>query len=186
MPITRYFNDILLATMLLIAASLTIFAPASSTDDLQGYKPVYSLGTGDADWWINYPDNSLSPGTQVSHLPWVIDDLKQKPVVIFVYRLDCMACEVQKEDLNKVLDSYGNDVKYYDLLVPNEKMSGILTSYFSRKTLPTVPITVVLTTIKGSDGKNSVAWHTMYDAEGEEIVASYVKDAIYYYRQSSV
>jgi thiol-disulfide isomerase/thioredoxin len=179
-------NVVLVAT-LLVATFLTAYTAGSLADDLQGYKPVYSLGSGNEDWWIKYPDQSPNASTRVNHLPWVIDDLKRKPVIIFVHTSDCKACKVQKRDLDKILNIYGNDVTYYDMMadVYDKTISDVLKSYYPNGGVPTVPTTIALTLARGSDGKVAVAWHSMIDAMGEDVVASYVKDAVYYYRQNS-
>jgi hypothetical protein len=176
-----------LVATLLVATFLIAYTAGSLADDMQGYKPVYSLGSGNEDWWVKYPDQSPNAGKPVNHPTWVIDDLKKKPVILFVHTTDCKACKVQKKDLDNVLNIFGKDVTYYDMVadVPDEKILDVLNSYYPHGGAPTVPTTVVLTLARGSDGKVVVAWHTMYDAMGEDVVASYVKDAVYYYRQNS-
>jgi hypothetical protein len=176
-----------LVATLMVATFLTAFTSVSSADDLQGYKPVYSLGSGKEDWWIKYPDRSPNANAPVNHLPWVIDALKDKPVIILIHSTDCKACKVQKKDLDSVLGVYGSDLHYYDMNadVVNAKVMDVLDAYYPNAGMPTVPTTVVLTLVKDTDGKVAVGWHSMDDAMGEEVVASYVKDAIYYHRQNS-
>jgi hypothetical protein len=176
-----------LVATLLVATFLTAYTAGSLADDLQGYKPVYSLGSGKDDWWIKYPDQSPNASAPVNHLPWVIDALKQNPVIIFVYRTDCKACEVQENDLSKLLATYGDDVKYYDMVadVPNEKILSVINVYYPNSGVPTVPTTAIFTLVKDTDGKVAVGWHSTGDAIGEDELTSYVKDAIYYYRQNA-
>jgi hypothetical protein len=184
--ISSLINLGLVAT-LLVATFLSFFASGSSADDLQGYKPVYSLGSGKDDWWIKYPDQSPNASSPVNHLAWVIDSLKEKPVVILVHSTDCKACKVQQKDLNKVLDVYGGDLNYYDITadVVDAKVLDVLNAYYPNAGVPMVPTTVLLTLVKDTNGKVVVGWHSMDDAMGEDVVASYVKDAVYYYRQNS-
>jgi hypothetical protein len=176
-----------LVATLLVATFLAAFTSLSLADDLQGYKPVYSLGSGKDDWWIRYPDQSPNPSSPVNHLPWVVNALKEKPVIILVHSTDCKACKVQKKDLEKVLSVYGNDIDYYDMTadIISEKVLDILNAYYPNPGIPMVPTTVVLTLVKDTDGKATVGWHSMDDAMGEDVLTSYVKDAIYYYRQNS-
>lgn len=171
---------------MLAATFSTVIAERSSSDDLQDYKPVYSLGAGKDDWWIKYPDQSPNAGSSVDHLSWIIDDLKQKPVIVFVHTSDCKACKVQEKDLNNVLAVYGGDVKYYDLLadIPTEMILSVLKAYYPNSGVPTVPTTVVFTHFKDTNGNVVIGWHSMDDAMGENVVSSYIKDAIYYYRQN--
>ena len=176
-----------LVATLLVATFLTAFTTGSLADDLQSYKPVYSLGSGKEDWWVKYPDQSPKANAPVNHLSWVIDALKDKPVIILVHSTDCKACKVQMKDLDLVLSVYGNDLHYYDMTadVISEKVMDVLNAYYPNAGMPMVPTTVVLTLVKDTDGKVTVGWHSMDDAMGEDVVASYVKDAVYYYRQNS-
>ena len=176
-----------LVATLMVATFLTFFTAGSLADDLQGYKPVYSLGSGKDDWWIKYPDQSPNASSSVGHLSWIINDLKQKPVIVFVHRTDCKSCKVQENDLDKILATYGEDVKYYDMIadIPDEKILSVLNVYYPNSGVPTVPTTVIFTLIKDTDGKVAVGWHSMDDAMGEDVLTSYVKDAIYYYRQDA-
>lgn len=176
-----------LVATLLVATFLTSLTAGSLADDLQGYKPVYSLGSGKEDWWIKYPDQSTNAGAPVNHLPWVIDALKDKPVIILVHSTDCKACKVQKKDLDQVLSVYGNDLHYYDMTadVVDAKVLDVLNAYYPNSGVPMVPTTVILTLVKDANGKVTVGWHSMDDAMGEDVLASYVEDAVYYYRQNS-
>jgi hypothetical protein len=176
-----------LVATLLVAAFSAAFASGSLAYDLQGYKPVYSLGSGKDDWWIRYPDQSPNPNSPVNHLPWIVNALKEKPVIILVHSTDCKACKVQKKDLEKVLGVWGNDMDYYDMTadIISEKVLDVLNAYYPNPGIPMVPTTVVLTLVKDTDGKATVGWHSMDDAMGEDVLTSYVKDAIYYYRQNS-
>jgi thiol-disulfide isomerase/thioredoxin len=174
----------LIAT-LLVSAITMVFAAGSYADDLQGYTPVYSLGSGKEDWWIRYPDQSPKAGSAISHLPWIIDALKERPVIVLGHSTDCASCKIQKKDLEKVLDIYSNDVTYYDINTDlSEKTNDVMYTYYPNSGIPKVPTTVVFTLIKDSDGKVAVGWHSMDDAMGEEIITAYVKDAIFYYRQN--
>jgi hypothetical protein len=69
--------------------------------------------------------------------------------------------------------------------VPDEKILSVLNVYYPNSGVPTVPTTVIFTLVKDIDGKVAVGWHSMDDAMGEDVLTSYVKDAIYYYRQDA-
>jgi hypothetical protein len=92
----RYAIDLGLVGLVFTTAFLAVLVSGSLADDLQGYNPVYSQGSGKDDWWVKYPDQSLDSGSTVNHLPWVITDLKEKPVILFIHTSDCKACKVQK------------------------------------------------------------------------------------------
>jgi hypothetical protein len=186
-----------LGAISITAVLLLAFAAGSVTDDLQGYKPIYSLGSGKDDWWIKYPDQSRDPdngfraGFSVNHLPWVIEALKNKPVVILDHSENCKSCKVQIRDLDRVLEIYGKDIIYYNITAMedgsgDQRAFEVFNTYCPNAAKPTVPTTVVLTLLSDADGKVEIGWHTMDDAMGEQIVAAYIKDAIFYYRQNSV
>jgi hypothetical protein len=177
-------------TTLIIVALLLVFAAGSVADNFQGYKPVYSLGSEKDDWWIKYPNQSPKAGSLVNHLPWVVDALKDKPVIILDHSKDCKACKVQMKDLNNVLNIYGNDITYYNITAMadgsgDQRAFDVLDIYYPNGGIPTVPTTVVFTLLRDANGKAEIGWHTMDDAMGEETITSYVKDAIFYYRQNS-
>jgi hypothetical protein len=193
---TPYRINLGFGAILITAALLLSSTAGSITDDLQGYKPIYSLGSGKDDWWIKYPDQSQYPdqrpraGLPVNHLPWVIEALQNKPVVILDHSENCKACKVQMRDLDKVLDIYGKDVIYYNITAMadgsgDQRAFEVLDTYCLNAAKPTVPTTVVLTLLSGADGNVEIGWHTMDDAMGEQIVTAYIKDAIFYYRQNS-
>lgn len=182
------------AGIILIAVVLLMIYPAGSVpDDLQGYNPTYSLGSGKDDWWINYPDQSQDSdqnpraGLSVNHPSWVIEALKDKPVIILDHSDNCKACKVQMRDINKVLATYGDDIIYYNITAKadgsgDQRAYEILDTYCLDAAKPTVPTTVVLTKMPNPDGEVEIGWHTMDDAMGEEIIAAYIKDAILYYQ----
>jgi len=135
-----------LVSTLLVATFLTAFTTGSLADDLQSYKPVYSLGSGKEDWWVKYPDQSPNANAPVNHLTWVIEALKDKPVIILVHSTNCKACKVQIKDLDQVLSVYGNDLHYYDMTadVISEKVMDVLNAYYPNAGMPMVPTTVFL------------------------------------------
>jgi hypothetical protein len=182
-----------LGIILLTAVLSLAFAALSVTDNLQGYNPTYSLGSGKDNWWIKYPnqsrneDNESRAGFSVSHLPWAIDALKIKPLIILVHSENCKACKVQMRDLDKVFGIYGNNITYYNITAKadgsgDQRALDVLNTYHLNAAKPTVPTTVVLTRLSDANGNVEIRWHTMDDAMGEQIVAAYIKDAIFYYR----
>ncbi len=178
-------NSITLFAGLVLAAVLFTTASAAA-EDLSGYHPTYSLGTGDEDWWIAYPDQNPDPGAQVDHPSWILQSLKEKPVVILLHTATCRSCADQMKVLSKVFKTYGKDVTYYDIMADSDpRGKEALSSYDPTGEQNFVPTTVFLTETRDSEGQTSVAWHSYEDAMSESDVEAYVKDAIYYYRQSN-
>ncbi|MDD1759806.1 MAG: thioredoxin family protein, partial [Methanothrix sp.] len=46
----------------------------------------YSVGSGNDDWWTAYPDQSSGAGGEVNQPSWILDALKNKPVLIYVHK----------------------------------------------------------------------------------------------------
>jgi hypothetical protein len=170
---------------LVIVVLMTFVAGSQASGILDGYKPVHSYGTGENNWWIGYPAQSHMAGASVDHPQWVLDALKEKPVLILDHSSNCNSCVVQKENIDMALASFGGNVTYYDVMADSRDQRAIdildvygLTGYY-------VPTTVFVTLLKGPDGKVAVAWHSAEDAMSENDIASYIKDAIYYYKQNA-
>lgn len=176
---------ILIITFLL-AVVLATFATGSQTSGkLEGYKPAHSLGSGENDWWVSHPAQSEQAGTPVGHPKWVLDALKEKPVLILDHSSNCSSCVVQKANIDKVLASYGKNVTYYDLLADERDKRAFEVLNVYGLTGNYVPTTAFVTLINGSDGKVAVAWHSAEDAMSESDITSYIKDAIYYYQKNA-
>lgn len=165
----------------LLLSSFSLLGSAS--DDLQISKPIYSIGSGDDNWWIEYPDSS-NVSAPVNHLPWILESLEGNPVVILCRSKVCPTCEEQKKRLEKVLENYGNNVTYYDLVAEDDiRTYDAMEVYYWA---PIVPVTIVLTLVRDADDKIAVGWHTMNSAIEEEIIASYIRDAIFYHQVNSM
>jgi hypothetical protein len=178
-------GKVLIATFLPIVILISLTAGSQASGILDGYKPDHSQGSGENDWWIGYPAESDKAGTYVAHPSWVLDALKEKPVLILDHSSNCNSCTVQKANIDNVLAIYGNNVTYYDIMADERDQRAFdildvygLTGFY-------VPTTVFLTLQKGPDGKVTVAWHSAEDAMSENDIASYIKDAIYYYQQNA-
>src|SRR5512137_807245 len=62
--------------------------------DEEDYTPAFEVGSGVADWWTAYPDQHENASRPVQHPGWVLDDLKEKPVLILVHASYCKPCLV--------------------------------------------------------------------------------------------
>ncbi len=181
-------------SMLLVLITLSIFVLVglAFSEDWNSYNPSHSLGSGDDDWWTTYPDQNANSGSTASHPAWILDALKEKPVLIFVHSSDCKPCLQQIANIDKTLESYGTDLGYYDILTDSneadyQKAIGILDVYDPHGTEQKyyVPTTIFVTLIKGSSGKVDVAWHSILDAMTIDQINGYVKDSIYYHKLNS-
>jgi hypothetical protein len=182
---TGFGRGLAIALMSVFISSVIMPGP-SLAEDWSKYEPKYSVGSGLADWWINRPDQSASAGTSVEHPQWVLDALKEKPVLIMAHTTDCSSCKIQKANIEKVLQNFSSDVTYYDILADGKDRRAweILNIYNPTGGEPYVPTTVFITLVKGADGKVDVAWHSEMDDMTKEQLSAYLKDAIYYYRQN--
>jgi thiol-disulfide isomerase/thioredoxin len=167
--------------------ALSIFAAAGTalSLDLDGYTPAHAVGTADDEWWTAYPDQHENAGSSVEHLDWVIDDLKDKPVLIFVHSSNCKPCLAQMPRVQSAVDRFGDDIEYYDILAEDsgyEKALGILDVYDPDGATQYVPTTIFITLAKGPDGVVDVVWNSQIDAMSQDDIDSYVEDSIYYYK----
>jgi|WetSurMetagenome_2_1015567.scaffolds.fasta_scaffold00690_10 hypothetical protein len=183
-------NLTVLALAVLAAFSLALFAAAGTalSLDWSSYTPSHAIGSGDDDWWIAYPDQNENSGKEVQHPDWMLDALKEKPVLILIHSSTCVPCRTQVPRIKAAVDKYSGDLDYHDVLGEGASLQeaidilDVYDPYGMGK--PVVPTTIFVTLAKGPDGKVAVAWHSEVDAMSEERIDSFVKDAIYYYNQN--
>ncbi len=101
-----------LILLIVMTSSILAFSALGASEE---HKQV---GTGENDWWTTYPAQSPAPGSEVNHSSWVLDALKEKPVVIYVHK-DCTTCKPQTEALAEIVKEYGDKFTYYDLVGNN-------------------------------------------------------------------
>ena len=180
------FKDFL-ASIVLVAMAISAIEGLALSEDWNSYSPVYSLGSGEDDWWTAYPDQNANSGSSVEHPSWVLEALKEKPVLIMVHSSDCKPCLIQMPRIKEVANSFESDLKYYDVLAEGsgfQKALDILDVYDPVGGVQYVPTTIFITLIKGSDGKVEVAWHSAIDAMSEDQINGYAKDSIHYHKQN--
>jgi thiol-disulfide isomerase/thioredoxin len=180
------FKDFL-ALLVLATLAISTMANAALSEDLNSYSPAQTLGSGDNDWWTAYPDQNENSGSTVEHPSWVLDALKDKPVLMLVHSSDCKPCLVQIPRIKNVVENFGNNLSYYDVLAEGsgfKEAIDVLDIYNPTGGAQYVPTTIFVTLIKNSDGKVEVAWHSQIDIMSEDEINSYAKDAIYYYNQN--
>jgi hypothetical protein len=167
--------------ILLVAATSSILASVALCASVD-HKQV---GSGADDWWISYPVKSTAAGTEVNHSSWVLDALKEKPVVIYVH-MDCTTCKPQTEALDAIVKELGKNFTYFDLAGDgSEAMANDAVVYDPDGGVAYVPLTVILTLAPDSEGKVQVVWHSTEEATGKDWIRDYAQDAIYYYEENS-
>jgi hypothetical protein len=177
-----------LALFVLVAVVLSAIAGLALSDDWGSYQPAHSMGSGENDWWTAYPSQHAKAGSSVEHPASVLKALKEKPVLILVHSSSCRSCVAQIANIKKVLESYGGELKYEDVMAEGGSLRdaiALLDVYNPTGGPQYVPTTIFITLIKGTDGKVDVAWHSVEDAMSEDQISAYVKDSIYYYQQNA-
>ncbi len=163
---------------------------SDNSDWLDDYTPVHSVSNGADDFWITYPDSNPQSGSEVDHLNWIVNDIKNKPVLFVVHITGCAGCHDQAErviDFGKEYDEY---VKFYDLdAVSNAPADITQKANEVYKYDPTgspgyIALTGLYTYVK-DNGEVKIGWHT-WEAPNDMKVSNadletWIKDAIYYH-----
>jgi thiol-disulfide isomerase/thioredoxin len=184
-------NLTVLALAAMAAFSVALFAAAGTalSQDWGSYSPAHAVGSGDDDWWITYPGQNENSGKEVKHPDWMLDALKEKPVLILIHSSTCVPCLAQTPRIKAAVEEHSSDIDYRDVLGEGSSLQeaidilDVYDPYGIGK--PVVPTTMFVTLAKGPDGKVAIAWHSEIDAMSEERIDSFVMDAIYYYKQNS-
>jgi len=176
-----------LAVGLILTCSILIAGLFISGALAEDTKPHYKVGSGADDWWITYPDQHSSSGSAVKHPQWVLDSLKEKPVLILDHSKDCKPCKEQIGYVDAVLPAFGKDLTYYNMMADGDdpRTNDVFGAYNPTGGPDYVPITVIVTLVRGPDGEAQVGWHSMDDSTSEEWLRSYMSDAVYYYSENS-
>jgi hypothetical protein len=169
--------------------AVILACPGPLAEDWQSYKPAHSLGSGSNDWWTAYPDLSKKAGSAVEHPQWILDSLREKPVIVFLRQENCEGCEDQEANIDPVMEMYHQSVNLFDLMADwnDPRFVDFNNAYHPQF----VPTTVFLTRARGADGKTVIVWHgegidpSQAPILSQEQVLSYVKDAIYYYQENA-
>ena len=161
---------------------------------LDDYKPVHSIGTGENDFWINYPTGNPLSGQEVDHFSWIEDSLKDQPVLFVVHKTGCVGCADQAERVIQLGEKYTEDVKFYDLDAVDGAPADIhqkaneVYMYDPNGSPGYIALTGVYTLIE-DNGEIKIGWHT-WEAPNDLTVSNsdletWIKDAIYYFNVNS-
>ena len=107
---------------LLVLATLAM-ANVALSEDWDSYTPAHTLGSGDNDWWTVYPDQNENSGSAVDHPTWVLDALKENPVLILVHSSNCKPCLTQIPRIENAVKSNSGDLSYFDELAEGSSYS---------------------------------------------------------------
>ena len=157
---------------------------------LNDYTPVHSVGTGDDDFWINYPPGNPSSGQSVDHLQWVLDSLEKNCVLFVVHITGCVGCQAQADRMIALAEKYSENVEFYDLDAVDSASEALLEkAYGSYLYDPNGPpgyiaLTGVFTYVKDND-ELKIAWHSWEGDVSDSAMEDWVKDTIYYYHINS-
>ncbi|NYT02473.1 MAG: thioredoxin family protein [Methanosarcinales archaeon] len=161
---------------------VALFALAAGMASAEGEG--HSVGVGEDDWWLGYPDQHPNAGEDVRHPQWVLEALQSGPVMIYGHG-DCEYCAPQTEAVGRLMEQSGDEVEYFN--IPSDG-SDSRKDYFSVYDpdggATYVPLTVFVTLVQDSEGEVQVAWHSSEDITGEEWLSSYLEDAIALYQEN--
>ncbi len=157
---------------------------------LDNYTPVYSIGTGSNDFWIDFPVGNPSVGQSVQHKIWITDDLEEKSVIFVCHRTGCGPCTPQADRVKALIEAYGDDIVFYDLDSPFEGFGtikeGILEKYNQAFYYDPnggdhyIALTGIFTLINDG-GEVKTGWHSWEGNVDDTAMENWIKDAIYYY-----
>lgn len=188
---------LIIIIIIIIAASILVYSinklEGSNNNGenpawLKNYKPVYNLGTGSNNFWINFPTGNPSVGQSVNHLSWIIEDLEEKPVIFVCHRTGCTSCTPQADRVKALRNTYGDDAIFYDL---DDDYAGTATEdtltkynaafyYDPNGGTHYIALTGVYTLIKDG-GEVKIGWHSWEGNVADAAMENWIKDAIYYY-----
>ena len=112
----KNFALLVMAAMAAFSMAAFVMTDTAHCEDWNSYSPEHAVGSGDDDWWTAYPDQHENSGMAVEHLDWVLDALKEKPVLILIHSSNCKPCLTQTPRIKAAAESFSDDLEYYDML----------------------------------------------------------------------
>lgn len=155
---------------------------------LDNYIPQYFTGSGENCWWKGYPNKHPNAGESVNHSEWIKQDLDTNTVLIVIHKTGCIPCAPQAEKAGEIAEKYPDDLIFHDLDVADGSDTydkGMETFIYDPDNAQNyIALTVVLTLIKDESDNVSIAWHSWEGDMDKSVLESWVKDAIYNYKQN--
>lgn len=161
----------------------------SNDDDwLTNYSPVHSIGSGNDDFWIVYPDNHANSSESVTHLSWVNDSLKEGCVLFVVHKTGCEACQPQADRTIELAEDFNEHVVFYDLDLTfggSIEKKGYDSYLYDPDGPPGYLAFTGIITIINNSGTVEIAWHSWELDVKLSDMEEWLKDGIYYWHQNS-
>lgn len=146
----------------------------------------YPVGSGNDDWWTTYPDQSTGAGEDVNHPSWVMDALREKPVLIYVHK-SCDYCKPQTEAIENITKEFDGKITLIEISAESNdaRSEEALQAYDPNGGVMYVPMTAIVTLAPNSEGKVEPVWHSTEDVTGDDWIKNYVEDALGQYSENS-
>jgi hypothetical protein len=159
---------------------------ANNSNWLENYTPVYSIGTGEDDFWIEFPSGSDNYGQTIQHYSWITENIDDNPVLFVVHRTGCLGCKEQGDLVISLAEKYSDYVKFHDIDAvydaPEEiqQMSSEAYYYDPNGEPGYIALTGVFTYVE-DNGEIKVGWHSWELDVEDSVMENWIKDAIYYH-----
>ncbi len=146
---------------------------------------IRNVGTGTDDFWIQYPLSHMSSNQSVEHPDWVENAVDTEVVLILSRREGCGPCIEQTaicEDINRNSSEY---IEYFNMLASfDDPESTFVFSNYSPEGYWAIPLTIVLTKVRDSNGNDAIGWHSWIGVVDEETLTSWLEDAITHHNET--
>jgi hypothetical protein len=157
-------------------------------DWLINHIPVHSLGTGNDDFWINYPTSNPNSSQPVTHLSWVNDSIEEGCVLFVVHKTGCETCQPQADRMISLAEKYEGYVVFHDLDIAlgSTIEQRAYDSYLYDADGPPgyIALTGIFTLINDS-GNIEYGWHSWEMDVDSEVLEEWIKDGIYYWNENN-
>lgn len=160
-----------------------------SNDDnwLIDYSPVHTIGSGNNDFWIEYPTDNPKSNQSISHLSWINDSLEEGCVLFVVHMTGCKSCQPQADRIIDLAEKYEEYLIFHDL---DASLGGSIEqrAYDSYLYDPDgspgiIALTGIFTLIE-NNGSINYAWHSWERDVDFAEMEKWVRDGIYYWQQN--
>jgi hypothetical protein len=182
-----------IAISLFFVASFVLLSGCTSDNSnnpswLDTYTPVHSVGSGNDDFWVSFPDINPKAGQPVNHTSWVLDALKTKAYVFVVHKTGCASCQPQADRITAIGNKYWEDLISNDLdltLGGTAEQKGYEAFLYDPNDAEQyIALTGIFTLVK-ENGQVTYGWHSWEGDVSDAEMETWIKDAIYYYHLNS-